>query len=500
MKDRLRKLIERSLPTGTVIQQTVKSGIWVSATKMSVRLSQLLMLLILARLLSPRDFGLMGIALLVLSATTRFTEIGINAALIQDKKKNVDEYLNTTWCLEIGRGVFIFGVLFVSAPFLAGVFNEPEATTLIRVLGVSPLLYGLRNPGIVYFQKDLSFHRDFLFQSSGSITQFMIGVGYALYSPTVWALVFATVGKSVVKLVFSYVLHDYRPWPTFRLSVARKLIDYGKWITGASIIQFMYSEGDDAFVGWFLSATALGFYQYAYRIADMPASEVSGIISQITFPAYSQLQGDLDELRGALVQTTRLTAFIAFPLSFGIAAVAPSFVPAILGDEWRPMIVVMQILAMYGLLHAITANFGAVWKALGRPDLGFKTGMIRIVLLAIFIWPATARWGIEGTALLVTGVYLFPMLPIDVYLAAQTVEGRSVQFYREYAYPFLAALIMFATLWYVSFVTELSPLVEFLVLIPLGAVVYFAVAFILERQFDWGIERNLRMISDGIMG
>lgn len=465
---------------------------------MSVRLSQLLMLLILARLLSPRDFGLMGIALLVLSATRRFTEIGINAALIQDVKTNVDEYLNTTWCLEIARGALIFGILFVLAPFIAGIFDEPGATDLIRVLGVSPLLYGLQNPGIVYFQKDLSFHRDFLYQSSGSLAQFAIGVGYALYSPTVWALVFATVGKSFVKFIFSYVLHGYRPWPAFQFAVARKLIDYGKWITGASIVGFVYSEGDDAFVGWFLSATALGFYQFAYRIADMPASEASGIISQITFPAYSALQGDLDEVRGALVQTTRLTAFIAFPLSFGIAAVAPSFVPAILGDEWRPMIVVMQILAMYGLLHAITRNFGAVWKALGRPDYILKTGLIRIACIALLIWPATAAWGIEGTALVVVGVYAFPMLPLDVYLSAQIVNARSRQLYAEYVYPFIAALVMFATLRYVSLVTELSALVEFLVLIPSGAVVYFAVAFLLERQFDWGIEGNLRMIANGL--
>ncbi|EMA59344.1 lipopolysaccharide biosynthesis protein [Halorubrum lipolyticum] len=500
MKDRLRELVERAVPSGSVVQRTVKSGIWVTATKMAVRLSQLLMLLVLARLLSPRAFGLMGIALLVLSGIRRFTDIGINAALIQDKQENIDEYLNTTWTLEAARGVLIFGVLAVAAPFIAGVFDEPGATNLIRVLGLSPLLYGFRNPAIVYFQKDLSFHKDFVFKSSGSVVQFVVGVGYALYSPTVWALVFATVSKSFFKFILSYVLHDYRPRPAFEVAVARRLIDYGKWITGASIIGFVYSEGDDAFVGWFLSATALGFYQYAYRIADMPASEASGIISEITFPAYSRLQGDIDELRGALLQTTRLTAFVAFPLSFGIALVAPSFVPAVLGDEWRPMITAMQILALYGLLHSITRNFGAIWKALDRPDYIVKTGLLRVACIAAFIWPATARWGIEGTALVVVGVYVFPMLPLDVYLSARMVKARQRQLYAEYLYPFVAASVMFGTLWYAAAATELTPLVEFLVLVPSGAVVYFAVAFLLERRFDWGIERNLRMISDGIRG
>lgn len=500
MRDRLRELLDRLVPTGTVLERAVKSGIWLSATKLALRLSQVLMLIVLARLLSPRDFGLMGVALLTLAATRRFTEIGLNAALVQQKEENVDEYLNTTWCLEIGRGLLVFAIVFLAAPYVGAFFSEPRATPLIRVLGLSPVFYGLRNPGVVYFQKDLSYHKDFVFQSSGALVQLVVGVGYALYSPTVWALVFASVSRPATKFLLSYVLHDYRPWPSFDVELARELVDYGKWITGASIIGYVYSQGDDAFVGWFLSATALGFYQYAYRIADMPATEVSGVISQITFPAYSQLQGDIAELRRALIQTLRLTSFVAFPISFGIALVAPSFVPAVLGPEWTPMIRTMQLLAMYGLLHAITRNFGAVWKSLGRPDLIAKLGVLRVVCIAVLIWPVTARFGIEGTALVVVGVYLFPMVPIDVYLASRMVEGRSMQFYREYAYPFVAAATMFGSLTYARGFLDVSPLVELLVLIPSGALVYFAVAAVLEWSFDWGIEQNLRMITDGVRG
>ncbi|WP_418286656.1 lipopolysaccharide biosynthesis protein [Halorubrum sp. DTA46] len=498
MKDRLLELLKRLVPGGSVVQRTVKSGVWVSATKISLRASQLLMLVILARLLAPRDFGLMGIALLTLSATRRFTDIGINAALIQDKKDNVDEYLNTTWSLEIGRGLLLFAFLFVSAPTIASVFGEPDAAPILRVLGLIPVLYGLRNPAVVYFQKDLTFHKDFVYQSSGGLVQFVVGVGYALYSPTVWALVFASVAKTATLFVLSYALHGYRPWPTFEVAIAKKLIHYGKWITASSLVGFLYSEGDDAFVGWFLSATSLGFYQYAYQLADTPASEVSGVISKITFPAYSKLQSDLGELRSALLQTTRLTAFVTFPIAFGIALVAPSFVPAVLGEEWRPMIRTMQILTMYGLLHSITRNFGAVWKALGRPDYVAKLGFLRVCCIAILIWPATARWGIEGTALVVVGVYLFPMLPIDVYLAADIVEGRSAQLYAEYLYPFIAASVMFVTLRSAANAVDVSPLVEFAVLVPSGAIIYFAVAYLLEWQFDWGIKQNLRTISDGL--
>jgi O-antigen/teichoic acid export membrane protein len=500
MKEKLRDLVQRLIPTGSVLQRSVKSGIWMTATKFAARSLQIVLLIVLARLLSPRDFGLVGIALLTLAATKQFTNIGLNAALIQQVDENVDRYLNTTWSLEIARGLFIFGVLVLGAPLIATLFSEPKSVPIIRVLALSPVLYGLRNPGVVYFKKHLNFHRDFLYQTSGSVTQFVVGVAYALYSPTVWALVVASVSRPGIKLLLSYVLHDYRPWPEFDWEVARELVNFGKWITGASILGWFYSQGDDAFIGWFISATALGFYQYAYRIADTPATEVSGIISSITFPAYSTLQNDKEQLQQALVQSIRFISFVAFPMAFGTALIAPSFVPAVLGEEWMPAIVPMQILAIYGVLHAITRNFGALWKALGRPDFIVKTALIRISLIAVFIWPATARWGISGTALVVTGIYAFPMLPLDVYLTTRLIQCRSWVFYREYTYPFVAASTMFGTLWYALTFISVSPLVELLVLVPSGVVVYAGVSFLLERHFEWGVEQNIQMLVNGIRG
>lgn len=498
MKDWLIVILKRTVPTGTVVQRAVRSGLWVGATKFAVRFLEILMLIILARLLSPRDFGLLGIALLTLTITNSFTQMGLKQALIQQKRENVDSHLDTMWCLEIGRGVLIFSVLFLSAPYIAAFFSEPAATPLIRVLALGPILFGLRNPGVVYFQKNLHFHKEFLYKTCGSVTQFLVGVGYALYSPTVWALIFASVSKPFSKMFMSYLIHDYRPWPAFDMAAAKDLINFGKWITGSAILQWLYREGDDAFVGWFLSATALGFYQYAYRLADTPATEVSGIISKVTFPTYSTLQEDLDELRSALLQSTRFVSFLAFPIGFGIVLVAPSFVPLVLGPDWTPMILTMQILAIYGVVHAIARNFGELWKALGRPDLLVKTGILRVICIAIVIWPATARWGIEGTGFAITAVFIFPMLPIDVYLAAVLVNGRSAQIYKEYVYPFAASLIMFLVLWYARVLMSVSPIVELLVLVPSGVLLYGVAVYGLERRFDWGVNQNFQMILNSI--
>jgi len=498
MKGRLRRLFDRLVPSGSVLQRSIKGGIWTSITKVSVRFSQLLMVIVLARLLSPEDFGLMGIGLLTLSATRKFTKIGLNSALIQKKEDDVDDYLDTNWCLEVGRGVLLFSILFVAAPFIGDLFGEPRATTLIRVLGLVPIFHGLRNPAVVYFKKDMAFHKAFLYRITGGFTQILVGVGYGLYSPTVWALVFASLSRPASKTILSYFLDGYRPRPSLDVDAAKELIDYGKWLTGANMLGFLYREGDDAFVGWFLSATSLGFYQYAYRLADMPGSELASIVSGVTFPAFSKLQADADELRRALLKTTRFTAFFAYPISFGIVLIAPSFVPVVLGEKWTPMVPTMQILAFYGLAHASTSNFGEVWKALDRPDIITKVSTLRVICVAVLIWPATARWGIEGTALVVTGVYLFIMLPVDVYMTGRVTDTPTVMIYREFLYPFVAAATMFGSLWYARTLIDLSPLVELVLLVPAGVLVYAIVSLLLEQQFDWGIEQLFRTIVRGI--
>ena len=496
MRDRLRALFETLVPQGSIAQQAAKSGVWMTVIRVFSQGSNILMLLILARLLSPRYFGILGLAMLTLSASKQFTDIGINTALVQQKAENIDRYLNTAWVLNISRGVLLAAVLFFTAPFIAQFFGEADSslTTVVRVIGLSPLIYGLQNPAIVYFQKDLDFHKEFVYQTASSFVQFGVGIGYALVSPTVWALVAGVISVNVSKVVLSYALHDYRPWPSVDRAVLSELIDYGKWITAASITQFIHSEGDDVFVGWFLSATAVGFYQYAHKIADMPATQFTEVVSAVTFPAYSKLQDDPAALRDAVFGTTRLVAVVAFPLSVGMALIAPSFVPVVLGDDWVPMVLPLQLLSVFGLLHAITRHFGGVFNALNRPDLNMKLDTVRIVCLAAIIWPATARWGLAGTAGAVIAVYLFPMFPLDVYVTSRRMEAHPFEIFSEYVYPAIGSAVMFGCLWYAQGLVDVSPLVELVLTVPAGAVVYTVSVLLLDELFSWGIKRDLRQV------
>ena len=498
MFDRLRSFVRRLVPSGGTAQRVTKGTVWVVSQNVFGRLLQLGMLAVLARLIGPGEIGLVGIALLVLSATRKLTQIGLEDAIIQQGEDDVDHYLNTTWVLQVLRGVAIAGALFVVAPFVADVFHEQRATALVRAIGLSPLLFGLTNPGIVYFQKDLEFHKDFVYKLSGEFAMVVVAVGFALVEPTAWAYVTGYVVADVVRLVLSYVIHPFRPGLEFDREAAGDLVSYGKWITGSSVLYFLYSQGDDAFVAWYLGPASLAFYQYAYRFSNAPATELTQVVSSVMFPVFSKLQTDRQLLRDTFLRSLRLAIFVALPMSCGIAIVAPSFVRAFLGPEWESMILPMQILTVYGLFRAIGKTWGPVWKALGRPDYHTKLSVIRVVCLAVIVYPLTARYGIVGTAVAVTSVSLVPMLPIELHLLTSSVDVSYREILSEVSYPLVASGAMSAVLLAFADRVALSPLFEFLALSTLGVVLYGVSVLLLELTFDWGIRRNLEAIATNL--
>lgn len=493
----MRSLIEalkRLTPTGSTSSQISKSLVWFGSQNALGRVIQLSMLVVLARLIGPTELGLAGIVLLALSALRRFTDIGLNEALIYQKDENVDGYLDTVWVLEIARGLLLGGGIYLAAPLVASFFGEPRAQGLLQVVAVVPVIISLNNPGIIYFDKNLDFHNQFAYQIGSSIVRFVVSIGYAFIDPTAWAFVVGFLAENVTRLVLSYVIDDYRPWLRFDLDAAKELIDYGKWMTGSSILIFLNTEGDDAFVGWLLGPAALGLYQYGYRLSNAPATEITQVISRVMFPAFSKLQDDIERLRDVYLKTLRMTVFVSMPAAFGIAAVTPAFVSAFLGPDWTGMIIPMQILAAYGLLRSIGKTFGPVWKATGRPDIITKFSVLRFVLIVALIYPLTSSYGITGTALTVTAIYVFPMMPLDIYVMKRTIDATYGEILYEFVYPLIASVIMFAGVWSVHLAVDIAPIFKFALLTVTGIVLYVASVLFLESQSEWGIRQNINTL------
>lgn len=494
LKAYLRDVVRWLAPSEGLAERTVKSGIWATATNAGSRFLQILLLLILARLLSPADFGLMGIALLTVGGLQRFSELGFEAALIHREEADVDRYLNTAWCLQALRGVSLAVVVFLSAPYMASFFGEPRAADILQVMSIAPLLYDLRNPGVIYFKKSLEFHKEFVYETSQSLVNFFVAATYAFVRPTVWALVFGYIATNATSLLVSYLIHGYRPRLEFDLSFAKELIGYGKWITGNSILAFLFLQGDDAVVGWLLSATALGYYQLAYRLSNAPSTEITSVISTVMFPTYAQLQNDPDRLRSVFLKTLRIVTFISFPMAIGIIVVTPTFIRVFIGDNWLPMTAVMQILAIWGLMRAFASTSDPVWKAIGRPDYNTKLGVIKVVLMGLLIYPITMRYGVEGTAFLLIGTFLFPQWPIELRWVVNSTNVTYTRYFQTLAYPLSASLIMGLVVALARRYLNIQLTVKFFVLVVVGFVSYMLIVKALETWFEWEITQDIQDI------
>jgi PST family polysaccharide transporter/lipopolysaccharide exporter len=234
------------------------------------------------------------------------------------------------------------------------------------------------------------------------------------------------------------------------------------------------------FVGWLLSPVALAYYQYAYRISNAPTTELSQVVAGVMFPAFSKYQTDVDRLRESYLNTVRMVSFIAVPMGIGFAVVTPAFVASAFGSEWLPMVLAMQSLALYGVYRAIGKTMGALWKAVGRPDYITKLSFLKVVVIAVFIYPVTVRWGFTGTAVLILAVNLLVSLPLNLYITAKVLETTSLRILSEVTYPLVAATVMAGVTWYVGTALVFPAWIELGVMILTGGVVYTAAVFALD--------------------
>ena len=226
-------------PGERLSQRVVVSGFWVFALRVVNRAFSFIRLIILARVLAPDDFGLMGIALLTMATLDTFSQTGFQAALIQ-KKEDINHYLNASWTVLILRGSILFAILYIIAPFAAHFFNAKEAEVIIRVIGLSFLIQAFTNIGVIYFQKELEFNKLFIYSFVGTLSDFVVAVSAALILKNVWALVFGSLAGSTTMCIMSYFIHPYRPKFDFHPGKAKELFGFGKWILGSNTVSYTH--------------------------------------------------------------------------------------------------------------------------------------------------------------------------------------------------------------------------------------------------------------------
>jgi len=490
-------LIRASEPEPALIQKVGRGTLWLAAARMSSIILGLARTIILARLLAPSDFGMIGIALLAIAVLESFSQSGFERALIQ-RRKDIKEFLDTVWTVSALRGVFLFAILFFGAPFIAGFFSSPTASLVLKVMAVSFILRGLTNIGVVYFKKDMVFSKQFLYQLSEVITVICVSIPLAFILRNVWALVWGTIAGSLVRLVVSYAIHPYRPGLNFHLRMARELFGFGKWIYGSTILVFLITYGDNALVGKVLGITALGFYVMAYRLSNLPTTEIAQVVSQVTFPAFSKIQTDLGRVKGAYLRVLQLVTFISLPLAAAVFVLSQPFVELFLGDKWMPMIGALKLLCVAGVLRAIQNTFGGVFSGIGKPEIVTKIAALNMGLLALIIYPATIKFAIAGTSAAVV-ISFFVSVCYGVRQVRRVLGIPYSEFGKVIIIPVIGVLIFVLVVTVIQlFPSYRVNIWSFFSLTAASIIIYLGAILLLGRLCDYDLKELAMLLAKGI--
>lgn len=395
---------------------------WVSISTAANNFFNLLIKYVLARMLFPADFGLWAMAAMAIDFLGMFREMGFSSALIY-RKGDMRKSADTTFTVLLVIDGVLFSIAFFGAPFVALFFRTPSVTPILRALAFVILLSALGEVQLALLAKNLAFRERLLPDLVPTMAYGIVAVTLALMGLGVWSLVIAKiVDQALTSLLCWVVVPWWRPRLRFDRQEAKELFDYGKHIFGSGILVWLITNLDNMFVGRVLGDEPLGVYKFSYDQANIPATQISRVIGQVLFPAYSTIRDDIQALRDAFFKALRYVSLVAIPVSVGMIVFARPFIMTLYGEKWAAAILPLQILGVYGLLRAVAVNMGSVFKAGGKPQWLTAIAFARLAVMALFLYPAARYFGIVGVSWFSTCVAIADFA-VSVALTNRIVRG-----------------------------------------------------------------------------
>ncbi len=469
----------------TLKRQATAGVFWVSVSTVVNNLFTLLTRYILARMLLPAQFGLVSMAYIAIDFLQMFREMGFASALIY-RKGDMRRAADTMFITVIAIATALFLLAFLAAPFVAVFFRSADLTLVFRVLSLNILISAFGQVQFSLLAKNLAFREKLLPDLVPTVAYGVIAVSLALMGMGVWSLVIARVVDSILTSALAWVVVPWwRPNLRFDRQEAEDLFDYGKHIVGSSVLIYFITNLDNTFVGRVLGEEQLGYYGFAYNQANLPATQISRIIGQVLFPAYSKIQDDLMALRDAFFRSLHYVSLLSIPVSIGTIVFAAPLINTLYGQRWAPAILPLQILGIYGLLRSIAVTMGSVFKAGGKPHWLTYIAVFRLAVMGILLYPATRYYGIVGVSVL-SAVVSIADFGISTALTNEIIHGRVFDYVQALWLP--SAFSMLSALLAVWSYARMSAGHGFIALVMAGALMVIVYA-VFVLVFDGEVRR-----------
>ena len=340
----------------------VTGSIWLTAAKLLTTFIGFIATLVLARLLTPEDYGLVALATATLAIVNAFTELPVTVALIQIKQPTRQDF-NSAFTLNLARGLAISAVLVLAAPFVARIYQDERLIHIFYALAVAPLFTAGLNPYFVVFEREMRFSKNFITEFSAKLAAVAVAIVIAIIFRSYWALIGSLIASSVISLILSYALIPYRPG--LSLASLPKLWNFSSWLSLVSIVNTLNQRVDSYVVASLMGKATLGQFSVGSDIANMVHAPASPIMRAL-YSRFCQLADNAEALRDSYRRSQHFIIATILPAGFGLGLVAEPLVRAALGEGWLGAVIVIQVIAPMIAIELIAGASYPLAMAMGR--------------------------------------------------------------------------------------------------------------------------------------
>lgn len=486
----------------------LRGAAWISAARAAIILLGFASTILLARYLTPDDFGLIAIATAAAMTVTAITELSLSQALVQHDDPQEYHY-NTVFTLNLIKAVAAGALVAAVAYPAALIYGDDRLFAVLLGLALAAFVGGFENPKLVALQKDLLFWQEFIIRVSEKLIGFVVVITIAIIYQSYWAFVIGAIVSGFGKSVISYFLIPYRP--RLGLRGTQELLSYSIWLTLSHLVATINTRSDPIILGLFVPTGRLGFFTFADNIARMPAREGLAPLRFTLFPAFAKLKHETARLRTAYVNAQGVIALLAFPLCLGLSSVAEPTTLLLFGEKWMPAAPIIAVLAAAMALQSVS-GLQPLAMALGKTrqffNFGLKILIVRLALLISSVWIGDTYFDapIEGalvgavaSVFATTGWSMFEVRRfIDLSIARQIGLFGNAAFSAVCMWLAVTA----AQRWIPVQSSELSGFLQLTIHVAVGGVTYLALVGLVWalRRFPEGPERELFNLTRSLIG
>ncbi len=460
-------------------QKAVKGLFWSTVENFSAKGIQFVLGIILARILLPEDYGLIGMIMIFLAISAVFIESGFSKALIQKKDRDEKDF-STVFFFNIAISVVFYLILFLTAPLIANFYNQDILISIVRVIG---LLIIINSFGVVQRTK-FTINIDFKTQTKASTTSIvvsgLIGIYMAYAGYGVWALVFQALSKALINVTILWILSKWMPRDGFHMERFKALFSFGSKLLVAKLLDSIFKNIYLIVIGRFFSVAELGYYTRAKQLNDFPSANLTSILQRVTFPLLSTMQDDTRRLKENYRIIIRMSSMVVFPLMVGLAAAARPLIIVLLTEKWIESVWMLQLLCFTGLLYPLHALNINVLNVIGRSDLTLRLSVLKkLVHIPVIIVGV-----IYGIKVMLIGMIFSNIIGffLNSYWTKRLIDFSSWQQLKEVMPSFMISVGVGVLLVLFESICDLSPIMMLIGQTVIGMVFVIVISELLKLE------------------